>query len=1120
MATQFQGVFSDNAHKMLVLLPMLAAAQDAAQREKLNFIVNGLFSVPFIFFSMTGGWLADRFSKRSVTISTKVFEAAVMLLATLALFLRNMPLLFVCIFLVSTQAALFGPTKYGILPELLPQKRLSWGNGVLELTTFLAIIFGIVAGSALAAQFSGQLAWGGMILIVLALAGLASSFGVADVPAADPVKKLRWNFLADLAAQVRLIRQDHVLWLAVIGNTYFWFLGALLQNNIVFYAKDVLHAGETQTGYLYASVAIGIGIGSMAAGLLSRGKIENGLIPIGAIGMTLFGALLFWGVRTYWHVAANLALLGFFGGFFIVPINAMIQHRPDADKKGGIIGAANLISFIGIFGAAGVYYALQTWGGYTPPAIFLLASALTLLATIYLLWLLPEALIRMVFVFLTNTIYSIRVEGRDNIPEKGGALFVCNHMSFVDALLLTASTDRPIRFLMFQGIYDHPIVKPFAKISGSIPISSMLRPRDMIRSLRAATEAIQAGEVVCIFAEGQITRIGQLLPFRRGFERIMKGVEAPIIPVHLDGVWGSIFSFEQGRFLWKLPKSIPYRTTVSFGKPMPPTATAMEVRQAVQELHTEAYAFRRAQMKPLGRAFLRTARWHPFRFFMADPRVPKLNFFGALVKTLFLAERLKPLWRGQEMVGLLLPPSVPGALVNLAAVLMGKIPVNLNYTASDSVIAACAAQCKLETVITSKAFLEKVKLTVPGRAVMLEFLFKDPPTTEKVVALWRALFLPSGVLEHALENAKKTALDDLATIIFSSGSTGDPKGVMLTHYNILSNVEQAGQAFSLQADDRILGILPFFHSFGFTVTIWLPAVLGVGAVYYPNPLDAQAIGAMVREHAVTFMVATPTFLQAYTRRCQPEDFGSLNYVIVGAEKLPERTAQAFEDKFGIKPLEGYGCTECAPVVAVNTRDFRAPGFRQVGGKRGKIGHPLPGVSVRIVDPDSMQPLPLGTPGLMLVRGPNVMKGYLGRPEKTAEVLRDGWYATGDIAAIDEDGFITITDRLTRFSKIAGEMVPHLKVEEKLHELAGAVEQTFVVTGVPDGKKGERLVVLHTLSGEKAKEVAEALAKSDLPNLWIPRANQFFNVEKLPYLGSGKLDLRRAKEEALALAAET
>jgi acyl-[acyl-carrier-protein]-phospholipid O-acyltransferase/long-chain-fatty-acid--[acyl-carrier-protein] ligase len=382
-------------------------------------------------------------------------------------------------------------------------------------------------------------------------------------------------------------------------------------------------------------------------------------------------------------------------------------------------------------------------------------------------------------------------------------------------------------------------------------------------------------------------------------------------------------------------------------------------------------------------------------------------------------------------------------------------------------------------------------------------------------------------------------LDDLATVIFSSGSTGDPKGVMLSHYNLGSNVEQLEQVFGLNQHDRLLGILPFFHSFGFMGTLSLPAMLGVGVAYHPNPLDAKTIGPLVRDYKLTFLLATPTFLQIYMRGCAAEDFGSLRVVMTGAEKLPDRLSAAFEEQFGIRPLEGYGCTECSPAVAVNTLDFRSAGFRQIGGKRGKIGHPLPGVSIRIVDPQTMEPIPFGQPGLMLVKGPNVMQGYLGRPEKSAEVLIDGetltrpsghplpsdergagsegsWYITGDIAAIDEDGFLQITDRLSRFSKIGGEMVPHIKVEEKLHELAASTEQTFVVAGVPDEKKGERLIVLHKLPSEKLQPVLEKLGQSDLPNLWKPRADQFFFVEAFPYLVTGKLDLRRIKDLAAQL----
>jgi acyl-[acyl-carrier-protein]-phospholipid O-acyltransferase/long-chain-fatty-acid--[acyl-carrier-protein] ligase len=534
----------------------------------------------------------------------------------------------------------------------------------------------------------------------------------------------------------------------------------------------------------------------------------------------------------------------------------------------------------------------------------------------------------------------------------------------------------------------------------------------------------------------------------------------------------------------------------------------------VQELNTEAWKHRKRLMMPIHRSFIRKARHHPRRFFMADGRVPKLCFGSALTRTIFLARRLRSVWAGQEMVGILMPPSVAGALVNYAALLMGKVPVNLNYTANDEVITSCARQCGLQTVVTSQAFLDKVNITVPGKIILLEELAKKPRLGERIAAALMTWTLPAGVLERAIGREKKGTLDDLATVIFSSGSTGDPKGVMLTHYNIVSNADQLGQTFAFSGRDRVLGILPFFHSFGFTGTLIVPAVLGVGVVYHVSPLDAKVIGALVSRYHVTFLLATPTFLQMYNRGCEPEDFGGLQFVMTGAEKLPDRVAQAFEDKFGIRPLEAYGLTECSPAVTVNTRDFRAAGFRQVGAKRGKIGHPLPAVSVRVVDPDTFQPLPVGQAGLLLVRGPNVMKGYLGQPEKTAEILRDGWYVTGDIAALDEDGFLTITDRLTRFSKIGGEMVPHIKIEEKLHELAGVTEQTFAVAGVPDEKKGERLIVLHTLDDGKLAAVLEKLAASDLPNLWKPRPDQFFHIDALPYLGTGKLDLRKMREMAL------
>jgi acyl-[acyl-carrier-protein]-phospholipid O-acyltransferase/long-chain-fatty-acid--[acyl-carrier-protein] ligase len=356
-------------------------------------------------------------------------------------------------------------------------------------------------------------------------------------------------------------------------------------------------------------------------------------------------------------------------------------------------------------------------------------------------------------------------------------------------------------------------------------------------------------------------------------------------------------------------------------------------------------------------------------------------------------------------------------------------------------------------------------------------------------------------------------MDDLATIIFSSGSTGEPKGVMLSHFNIDANAQGANQVLHLYRDERVLGILPFFHSFGYLV-FWLAMFKNVGIVFHPSPLDVTAIGELVLRHRITFLVTTPTFLQLYLRRCTPEQFSSLRVVLTGAEKLPSRLAQAFENKFGIGPIEGYGVTECAPVVAVNCPDFRAAGYFQPASRRGTVGQSLPGVSVQIVDPDSFAPLPPDTPGMLLVKGPNVMKGYLGREDLTANALRDGWYITGDIAKLDEDGFVTITDRLSRFSKIGGEMVPHGRVEEALQQAAGADTQVFAVTGIPDEKKGERLAVLHTLDEARIPEILSQLAADGLPNLFTPSRANFVKVEALPLLGTGKMDLRGLKRIAI------
>src|SRR6201981_1651775 len=593
IVTQFQGAFNDNGLKFFVIYLILGQNPSQAEKDFGVFVIGNLFAIPFLLFSMTGGYLADRFSKRSVTIATKVFEIAAMLFAIFAFRQGNRYPAYAVIFLASTQAALFGPSKYGLLPELLPPELLSWGNGVLELTTFFAIISGTVAGSNLAQQFHNSPATAGMIYGVCSLIGLAASFLITRVPAGDPTKKFRFNIFGDLRAQRKLVQPDRALKLAIIGNTYFWFLGALLQFVIVFYGREIMHLNETRGSYLQAALALGLGVGSFAAGSLSGGKIEYGLIPLGGVGMAIFGCLLALPVLSFAQVFGLLVALGFSGGFFIVPISALIQHRPDEDKKGGVIAYANWLSFVGVVLASAIYSGFTHYLHVGLRTFFAATAVVSLGAAIYTVWLLPDSLARLILWFATHTIYRMDISGAEHVPARGGALLVPNHASIVDAALVIAATDRPIRFRMFKDFYEHALMKPFAQTMGVIPISSQQGPREMIHALREATKALQDSELVCIFPEGQMTRIGQMMPFLRGMERILKGLEVPVIPMHIDGIWGSIFSFSGGKFFWKWPRRIPYPVRVTFGKPLPATVTSTEARQAVLELGAEAFGGRK-----------------------------------------------------------------------------------------------------------------------------------------------------------------------------------------------------------------------------------------------------------------------------------------------------------------------------------------------------------------------------------------------------------------------------------------------------------------------------------------------------------------------------------------------
>jgi acyl-[acyl-carrier-protein]-phospholipid O-acyltransferase/long-chain-fatty-acid--[acyl-carrier-protein] ligase len=480
---------------------------------------------------------------------------------------------------------------------------------------------------------------------------------------------------------------------------------------------------------------------------------------------------------------------------------------------------------------------------------------------------------------------------------------------------------------------------------------------------------------------------------------------------------------------------------------------------------------------------------------------------------MLLAKRLRARQPADKMIGIMLPATAGGALANIAALMAGRVPVNLNFTAGKDAVSSAVEQCRIRTILTSRAFLSRLKLEPGEGSVFIEDLLSSFNMGEKLLAAVQARLLPAAVLER-LYNPAKSDSNSLATVMFSSGSTGRPKGVMLTHKSVIANVDSIEQLFRLTHRDKIAGILPFFHSLGYTITLWFPILTGLGVVYHPDPLDAKAVGALVAKHKATMLLAAPSFCKSYVRVCTREQFSTLRYVIVGAEKLQDAIAQSFEEAFGLPLLEGYGCTEMSPVVAVNIQDVEGDGTRQIGRKPGTVGHPLPGVSAKILDLETRELLSYNRQGLLLVKGPNCMAGYLGQPEKTQEVMEDGWYVTGDIASIDEDGFIRITDRLARFSKIGGEMVPHMRIEEALRPLLG--DYACVVTAVPDEQRGERLVLFHTNREIGPERIWEQLSSAGLPKLWIPKRESIHYLESLPILGAGKLDFCRLKTLAASL----
>ena len=701
----------------------------------------------------------------------------------------------------------------------------------------------------------------------------------------------------------------------------------------------------------------------------------------------------------------------------------------------------------------------------------------------------------------------MNVRGAETLPS-GGFLLLPNHLTWIDAVILQAACPRPIRFIVWEDYYRSRRLAPLMRFFGVLPISNTRAKETMKHSI----DALKRGEVVCIFPEGSLSRSGTLLRLQRGYEVIARQAKVPVVATWMDQLWGSIFSFRGGRFFWKWPRAFRYPVTVAFGAPLDPREAGIDVvRQLFLSLGEQCYQQRAFLSGNLAAACLKTLSRDGSRIIVTDGMDG-----SSLTRTQLLAAglALSRLIRAQvpeKRIAIVMPSSKGAMIANLAVLLAGKIPVNLNFTSGRSALESCIRKAGIRFCITAGPVRAKLKdFPWPERELLLE---KIVPTIKSSAVRWALLakLLPYGILRRIVGVSAKGDRDE-AFLLFTSGSSGEPKGVVLTHRNLLANANQFGEMLDLGPTDVIMGALPFFHSFGATVCLIFPMTEGVKVVTYPNPLETGKCADLIEAHKATVMLATPTFLRGYMKRAEPHQLKSVRLAVTGAEKLPDELALAFEQRFGVPVMQGYGLTETAPAASFNLPN-RPDVADQPTARLGSSGKLIAGLAAEIRDPDTDRLLSLHTTGMLWLKGPNVFDGYLDDPERTADVLRDGWFRTGDLARFDEDGFLFIEGRLSRFSKIGGEMVPHETVETKIVEalaLTSEGERIIMLTSISDEAKGEALVVLTTRPIDN-KGLRDALTAAGLPNLWIPKRIQ--QIEKIPILASGKLDLQSCKKIA-------
>lgn len=1142
----FINAFVDLGHKILIQNTLLKAFEGSEQ-VILTAIVNALILIPFILLFTPAGFISDRYSKAKVMRWAARSAVFLTLLITFCYYQGWFYYAFALTFALALQSALYSPAKYGYIRDLLGSDNLSEGNSWVQSVTMIAILGGIVVFSLLFEVMIGQddidltdtsalaksyapLGW---LLVAGSVVEAILAQRLPDIASSTKAEKFQWKAYFStklLRNDMAAIYNNKPIIRAIYGIAGFWTISQVLLAVYPSYIETLTGEGNVFIIQgVMALAGIGIMVGSVVAGRMSRHYINLALVPVGAVGVAVSLLLLLWVTSLMWAAPVFFAV-GLFGALMIIPLNALVQFNAPKAELGTILAGSNFVQNICMLLGL-LLTVLFAYYNYEEKWLLTALAIIGVLLSIQAVRTLPHLFVRALFSGVIRRKYNLVVQGYENILDDQrdttkGMLLLGNHISFIDWALVQLAFPRRIRFVMERSYFEKWYLKWFLNFMGCIPVSSS----GSKKSLQLIRKHLENGQIVCLFPEGAISYTGQLGEFKRGFEQAIQGTDAVIVPFYLRGLWGSRFSKSSSKLREVTSRgSMKRDVIVSFGSPLDANTQASDVKQKIFELSIKSWSAYTDGLQNIGQAFVDTCKSSGSEWAITDSTGVPVSRKRLLTGALLFRDYLKPT-RGQN-IGLLVPTTTAGAITNMAALLAGKTLVNLNYTAPIESLMSAIEQADIRTIVTSTQFVVKleargldVEPLFEGKEVLyLEDIRDDISPLKRITTLLKVILMPKFMIKSLY--CANNKLDNTAAILFSSGSEGAPKGVMLSHRNFMSNLKQIADVLNMRDDDTIMASLPLFHAFGLTVTCFLPLIEGVPVVCHPDPTDAVGVGKAVAKYKATVLCATATFLRLYSRnrRLLPIMFDSLRLTVAGAEKLPHATRELFENRFHKTLLEGYGCTETTPVASCNIPDSLDTQYWTVqqGNRLGTVGLALPGTTFRIVDPDTMETLPVGEAGLILIGGSQIMKGYLNEPEKTEDVIvtLDGirFYKTGDKGQLDEDGFLTIVDRYSRFAKLGGEMVSLADLEQRVRDALDIQETPIIATALPDERKGEKLILL--IEGEyNVADVKTKILKSSIPPLMRPA--HVFVVETVPILGSGKQDFSAARKMAKNLIEES